>query len=328
MEIFCPNCKGSNIVRKGKRKVKFDEKQMYYCKDCCKAFVDRGFKGKKYPEKAILDAVSTYNLGYTLEETAKAINRKFKINATKSSVQRWVKELKGMCTYSKFRGTVAKMYGTDTIVSKEFKRRGLSYNFRYHKGKSRLLGGEFPSLISYIKKQFKLYTNRLEARGPDFFDSIEKKCSQIKIEVNVEKKACQNDASRLAALALKVRPEVRERHSAVENFMLINDDSTVACEVSVWLWEKNIRANIAGHIDLIQIKNGLVYILDFKPVAARENDSKVASQLYLYASGLSFRTSIPLDKFRCAWFDDKDYFEFEPRKAGVRYKIKDAAKIA
>ncbi len=319
MEIFCPNCKGSNIVRKGKRKVKFDEKQMYYCKGCCKAFVDRGFKGKKYPEKAILDAVSTYNLGYTLEETAKAINRKFKINATKSSVQRWVKEMEA-CTYSRLRDTVAKIYGTDIIVSKEFKHRGLSYNFRYHKAKIELLSKEFPSLISYIKK--------FETGCPDFFDSIENRCSQIKIEVNVEKNASENDASRLAAMALNVRPCNWERHSAVENFMLVNDDSTIACEVPVWFWEKNLNSGIAGHIDLIQIKNGLVYILDFKPVAARENDSKVASQLYLYASGLSFRTSIPLDKFRCAWFDDKDYFEFEPRKAGVRYKIKDAAKIA
>jgi len=52
--------------------------------------------------------------------------------------------------------------------------------------------------------------------------------------------------------------------------------------------------------------------LDFKPDVAKENENKVASQLYLYASGLSFGTGIPLKEFRCAWFDEYNYFEFSP----------------
>jgi hypothetical protein len=38
-----------------------------------------------------------------------------------------------------------------------------------------------------------------------------------------------------------------------------------------------------------------------------------------YALGLSLRTRIPLDKFVCAWFDDKDYFEFDPSKTKVKF---------
>ena len=59
--------------------------------------------------------------------------------------------------------------------------------------------------------------------------------------------------------------------------------------------------------------------MDFKPGAKRENEQKVASQLFLYASGLSFRTRLPLDKFRCAWFDDSVYYEFSPKEAKVRF---------
>lgn len=77
---------------------------------------------------------------------------------------------------------------------------------------------------------------------------------------------------------------------------------------------------ISGHIDLLQIRYDRVYILDFKPGARKENRRKVASQLYLYASGLSFRTSIPLEKMRCAWFDDKVYYEFSPAEAKVEMK--------
>ena len=105
----------------------------------------------------------------------------------------------------------------------------------------------------------------------------------------------------------------------VENFMLINDSSTIACEVPVWFCEKNLDIGISGHIDILQIRNGLIYVLDFKPGAKREKDIKVASQLFLYASGLSFRTGIPLDRFRCAWFDDSIYYEFNPRDAEIRF---------
>ncbi len=104
--------------------------------------------------------------------------------------------------------------------------------------------------------------------------------------------------------------------------MLINDSSTVACEVPVWLFEKNLNASICGHIDILQIRNGLVYVLDFKPDAAFENVQKVASQLFFYASGLSFRTGIRLENFRCAWFDDRVYYEFSPKDAKVSFQTR------
>ncbi len=43
-----------------------------------------------------------------------------------------------------------------------------------------------------------------------------------------------------------------------------------------------------------------------------------ANDLYPYTFGLSFRTSIPLQKFSCAWFDDRVYYEFSPTEAKVK----------
>lgn len=105
----------------------------------------------------------------------------------------------------------------------------------------------------------------------------------------------------------------------VEKFMLINDSSTVACEVPVWFWEKNLDSGISWHIDLLQIRNKRIYVMDFKPDAQKENEQRVASQLFLYASGLSFRTGIGLGRFRCAWFDDKNYYEFSPKEVNVGF---------
>ncbi len=104
----------------------------------------------------------------------------------------------------------------------------------------------------------------------------------------------------------------------VQEFMLINDSSTIAVEVPVWLYEKSLDMRMSGHIDLLQIRQGRIYVLDYKPAAEKEKDEKVMSQLYWYATGLAFRTGIPLSYFRCAWFDDNGFFEFNPNGVKIR----------
>jgi hypothetical protein len=64
--------------------------------------------------------------------------------------------------------------------------------------------------------------------------------------------------------------------------MLANDSVTVAVEVPIWLAEADIAAleaqhrmelvpkngtprSITGHIDFLQVRNGAVHILDYKP---------------------------------------------------------------
>lgn len=66
---------------------------------------------------------------------------------------------------------------------------------------------------------------------------------------------------------------------------------------------------ITGHIDFIQIRNGQIHLLDFKPEAAKE---RPIEQLTLYAMALSRLTGLRLFEFKCAWFDQNDYFEFFP----------------
>jgi len=49
--------------------------------------------------------------------------------------------------------------------------------------------------------------------------------------------------------------------------------------------------------------------MDFKPSADR---AKPIEQLTIYALALSRLTSLRLHSFKCAWFDEQDYFEFFP----------------
>ena len=97
--------------------------------------------------------------------------------------------------------------------------------------------------------------------------------------------------------------------------MLINDSTTIACEVPVYLTNfdfENYRTPITGHIDILQIRNGLIHILDYKPNAEKVN---AINQLTIYALALASRTKLAVKDFKCAWFDEKYYYEFFPLHA-------------
>ena len=118
--------------------------------------------------------------------------------------------------------------------------------------------------------------------------------------------------------------------------MLINDSVTVAVEIPVYLTREDfayyqsrgfnlsIDADvITGHIDFFQVRNGFIHVLDYKPDARKEKHAHV--QTTIYALALARRTQLPLRIFKCAWFDEKDYFEFYPL-AGVYKKSETTAR--
>ena len=132
----------------------------------------------------------------------------------------------------------------------------------------------------------------------------------------------------MAELALNLASSNKERHNAVQDFFLINDSTTIAVEVPVYLtnWDVNYYKNqngfildlssyktpVTGHIDILQIRNGLLHILDYKPEADKINPIE---QLTIYALALSRKLNLPLYYFKCAWFDESNYFEFFPLHA-------------
>ena len=105
----------------------------------------------------------------------------------------------------------------------------------------------------------------------------------------------------------------KERHSVVQSYLLYNDSATIACEVPVWMWDKKI-GSVCGHIDVLQIRFGKIWVMDYKPNARSVDKLRVGSQLYWYSRALSFRSKVPLSKFRCAWFDEQGCYEFDPNK--------------
>jgi transposase-like protein len=304
----CPGCKSKKIIKRGRRKGKFGSEQLYCCKDCGRRFAGRSLEHKMYPARVIYNALNYYNLGYTFDESSRLVNKKYKVKTSKSTVHLWINEFQGFCPISTARDSFS---GRDEVLfTKRFEHENLDYEFMYHKYKlDVLVKKRFPGLAAYI--------TRFENGCPDVFFEVGERCSKPSFEAEAKARKTSNLACRMAGFAVQAATSNREKHKLVERFMLINDKATVACEIPVWYWEKNIDTGITGHIDILQVRNDLVYILDYKPAAEKQNALKVASQLYQYASALSFRTRVPLKNMRCAWFDEESYYEYSPSEANI-----------
>src|SRR5262249_53893670 len=138
----------------------------------------------------------------------------------------------------------------------------------------------------------------------------------------------RNAATETAALIIPAVGNNKLRHETLQRFMLINDSVTVAIEVPIWLtgdditvleYEHRIKLAsrdgiaqraITGHIDFVQVRNGALHILDYKP-DARTN--MPIAQLAIYALALTRRApGLKLFYIKCAWFNEEEYCEFFP----------------
>ncbi|HVH76562.1 MAG TPA: hypothetical protein VM755_16720 [Stellaceae bacterium] len=66
----------------------------------------------------------------------------------------------------------------------------------------------------------------------------------------------------------------------------------------------------------LQVRNGAVHILDYKPGARAD---KPIAQLMIYALALTRLTGLRLFDIKCSWFDQDEYYEFFPRSLLPRH---------
>lgn len=292
----------------------------------------------------ILKAVSLYNLGYSLKEVSEKISKesrmiplnKKKINA--STISSWINKHKRLITFHKFRKEAQKLYSPEEIIFKNPLQHKQVYLFKYHKAKldiipklnDRIPKEKIEELKSYLKgiptdkfphHFFKEFIRKNDER----YDQKEQRGSKLKFETLPFIKLKKNNyANKLAELALASTKNNNQRHQVIQDFMLANDTSTLAIEVPVYLTKedinyligkgfnlylKNEKTPITGHIDILQVRNNMIHILDYKPDAIKINP---INQLVIYALALSSRLKIPVKQFKTAWFDEKNYFEFFP----------------
>ena len=74
----CPHCGSHALTRRGIRKKKLEIVQLWRCSSCKRVFTPGpgALHNKTYPLRMILSALTDYNLGYSLQETAARLKKK------------------------------------------------------------------------------------------------------------------------------------------------------------------------------------------------------------------------------------------------------------
>lgn len=193
---------------------------------------------------------------------------------------------------------------------------GWWYYYRIHEPKTIELTKKFPELKVYL---YDLFNN-----CPHDYFQIEPRSSRLRFNLeNLNPSRIKNhELSALSKIGLSANEErYSSAHSRVQLFMLEEDANTLAIEVPLWLNHQELPNYkkifstlnpLTGHIDALRIENNKIWIWDYKPNAMQEKFA--TTQTFFYAYMLSKRTGIPLDNFRCGYFDSKDTFVFDPNE--------------
>jgi hypothetical protein len=285
-----------------------------------------------------------YNLGHSQEGTARRIASEHRITVPRRTVSAWISGYRSITTFHRLRSAAILQFGHNMLKERTLDHQQV-YQYKVHLAKLALAQDAVPAgaaakVKAYLLSVFENFpddlfqddsTARLDHQAAADDKSQEPpamRSSKSRFETlplaRIEK---QNLANDLAALGLLLARKNKDRHPSVQDFMLANDSCTIACEVPVYLTGEEIRyyksrgffvtlpelsKPITGHIDVVQARNGLIHLLDYKP-KARHIDP--VNQLVVYALAFASRTRLPVKALKCAWFDEKDYFEFFPLHA-------------
>jgi len=284
--------------------------------------------GSTYPLKVILETLCRFSQGHSIGTTADYIRQRFGLTIHPRTITRWISEYRDLTTFARLRDKAIRTHSPRQLIRSARLHHKQVYTYRIHQGKlDHITRGRehqsFQPIADYLADMAENCPHHLFQATTD----TNNRASQGKAAFNldsVEIKAKRNHACRIAELVLQTVTNNKRRHDEIQRFMLITDSVTVAVEVPIILTPEDIRHmqrelgfdipietnnTLTGHIDVLQIRNGKVHILDYKPGATKE---KPITQLMIYALALSRRTGLRLYDFVYAWFDEHHYYEFYP----------------
>ena len=196
-----------------------------------------------------------------------------------------------------------------------FEHKGGFYHYRVHYDKvSKLCNNGLESLKDFLESMFNKCPDDYFFKGPRS-SALKFKLSNLDL-----KNATNHELCILTHHGLETNKErYSTAHSRVQVFMLEHDTTSIACETPIWLLPEELQTYkelfnseepLTGHIDLLRVQDNKIWILDYKPNAQKEKYA--ATQTYFYALMLSKRTNIPLENFRCGYFDNINCYLFDP----------------
>ena len=182
----------------------------------------------------------------------------------------WLDAYRPFISYGPLRNIAKKTFPPEQLIRSCTLHHQQVYRFQIHQAKLHmaLTGAGYP-----IPAQLASYLDTITSDYPHHLFTISKHRAS-KLQASLSPRVTRKDdySTRLAKLVLPTSPSNKKRHETLQRFMLINDASTVAVEVPVYLTPEDISyfrnsglnlslpaSVITGHIDFLQMRDDSIY---------------------------------------------------------------------
>ena len=288
----------------------------------------------------ILSALTDYDIGFTLEETAARLKKKTHRNVSPSTIASWLEEYKRHCSYRRLRAQgLSRFPANQTIRTIKLYHRQI-YSFAYHRPKLDFLRAgvlddkrkgdtRFAPLADFLERvptdcPHELFSREGDPKAPRLAgrqqpsptpptpSSTSGRTPRPKPpHSSFRPSAITSSATRrFSASCSRTIPSPSPSRFRSGFASTTSPPSRRGGGSASLPKSGHSERVITGHIDFLQVRNGAIHILDYKPDATT---NKPFAQLTIYALALSHLTGIPLFDFKCAWFNEHQYCEFFPR---------------
>src|ERR1700682_4822005 len=202
----CPDCGSHVLTRRGSRKKKLEIVQLWRCASCKRTFTPgpEAIRNKTYPLRTVIDALSTYSLGYSLEDTVTRIKSKSGRTIGASTITGWLAPAHARLACHRPKLGFLRHGELDDKRSGDTRFAAVA-NFL------EAVPLICPHALFHVEDR-----DRASQAHPDFADIS-------RIVVNRK----ENIATRIAGLIIPAVGNNKLRHETLQRFMLTNDSVTV-----------------------------------------------------------------------------------------------------
>jgi hypothetical protein len=147
---------------------------LFLCRSCGRAFTvgPRAIRNKTYPLPEILEALSLYNRGNTLEATADKISSRYGHQVAPSTISRWLSEHPALTTYRRNRDRGRRLFTPTQVIRTHKLYHRQVYEFAYHRAKLAFLKD---GTLDNKRASGKTSTARFSSLA-DFLESVPHTC--------------------------------------------------------------------------------------------------------------------------------------------------------
>lgn len=147
-DVVCPKC-GKLGLKAGSRNTRQGRMARLYCRTCAIHFSVAPLPRRRYSHRTILEAVTAYNLGRTLNETQAHVARRTRAVVPHNTIHSWIGQFAEVCTFTRFRKRYS--FAEEEVLQTRTFNHNQEYKFKFHRLKANILcKTRFPQIRRYL----------------------------------------------------------------------------------------------------------------------------------------------------------------------------------